>query len=119
MRSPSGPPGFNAQDWSQFDFSRWHTDGLRLESVSAAFADLAERLVNAPEWRQNFQAALPALRPLLLDEFRERGRALEAESAALAQAFQERSVRVREQAAALQDRARRAAAPVSVTPDPT
>ncbi|MGH2396560.1 MAG: hypothetical protein ACRDFW_06140, partial [bacterium] len=70
MHSRCDPPRFDQQDWSQFDFSRWHLDGVTLDAASAAFAGLSERLFNADEWRQHFQATLPALEREALSFFK-------------------------------------------------
>jgi hypothetical protein len=70
MHSRCGPPKFDQQDWSQFDFSRWHLDGVTLDAVSAAFAGLSEELFNSEEWRQHFQSTLPELEREALSFFK-------------------------------------------------
>ena len=70
MQSRCGPPKFDQQDWSRFDFSRWHLDGVTLDAAAAAFAGLSDRLFNSAEWRQHFQAALPALEREALNFFK-------------------------------------------------
>ena len=71
MRSPCGPPKFDQQDWSQFDFSRWHLDGVTLDAASAAFANLSRtgcgqrwcaRLVEGNDaWGMRVDRMLPPL----------------------------------------------------------
>src|SRR4051812_39363330 len=118
MKAKRDPLGFDPKDWGQFDFSRWHLDGLPLEGTAAAFADLVRRLFDAPEWRQNFRATLPELQAEALNLYRAHNRALEAEAVALAKDFEERTARVRRQAAALRERIQAAGAPPRVQADP-
>lgn len=112
MHRPGGPLPFDQQDWSQFDFSRWHLDGLQLDSTSAAVADLVQRLFDSAEWRQNFKGTLPALQSQVLNHFQEHTRELQADAAALLKNFEERTANVQKQIAALQERIRGAAAPL-------
>jgi hypothetical protein len=65
--SPCDPPKFDEQDWSQFDFSRWHLDGLQLDSVAQAIADLTQRLTNSPEWQDNVKATVADLQDVMLN----------------------------------------------------
>src|SRR5262245_33121556 len=90
MHGPARPPTFDPSDWAQFDFSRWHLDGLPVEAVPAAVADLAQRLFASDEWRQRFQASLPAVQRGVLDAYREHARQLEEERAATARDFDQR-----------------------------
>ena len=90
MQSPSGPPKFEQQDWSQFDFSRWHLDGVTLDAASTAFADLSEQLFNSGEWRQHFQATLPALEREALGFFKGHSQQLRDQKNAVAQDFDKR-----------------------------
>jgi hypothetical protein len=90
MDSPGSPPKFDQQDWSQFDFSRWHLDGVTLDAASAAFAGLSEQLFNSEEWRQYFQATLPALEREALSFFKGHSQQLRDEQNAVAQDFDRR-----------------------------
>ena len=90
MHSRCGPPKFDQQDWSQFDFSRWHLDGLTLDAASAAFAGLSERFFNSDEWRQQFQATLPALEREALTFFKGHSQRLRDQKNAAAQDFDKR-----------------------------
>lgn len=90
MHSRCGPPKFDQQDWSQFDFSRWHLDGVTLDAASAAFASLSERLFNSEEWRQHFQAALPALEREALSFFKGHSQQLRDQKNAIAEDFDKR-----------------------------
>ena len=90
MQSRCGPPKFDQQDWSQFDFSRWHLDGVTLDAASAAFAGLSEQLFNSEEWRQHFQATLPALEREALSFFKGHSQQLRDQKNAVAQDFDRR-----------------------------
>jgi hypothetical protein len=90
MYSRCGPPKFDQQDWSQFDFSRWHLDGVTLDAASAAFAGLSERLFNSEDWRQHFQAALPALEREALSFFKNHSQQLRDQKNAAAEDFGKR-----------------------------
>lgn len=90
MHSRCGPPKFDQQDWSQFDFSRWHLDGVTLDAASAAFAGLLERFFNSDEWRQHFQATLPALESEALSFFKGHSQQLRDQKNAIVQDFDKR-----------------------------
>ena len=90
MHSRCRPPKFDQQDWSQFDFSRWHLDGVTLDAASASFAGLSEQLFNSDEWRQHFQAALPALEREALGFFKDHSQQLRDLKNAAIQDFDKR-----------------------------
>jgi hypothetical protein len=90
MHGPTKPPTFDPRDWAQFDFSRGHLDGLPVEAMPAVVADLTQRLFGSEEWRQHFQASLPALQRGVLDAYRENVRQLEQEKTTVAREFDER-----------------------------
>ena len=90
MQSRCGPPKFDQQDWSQFDFSRWHLDGVTLDAAATAFAGLSEQLFNSEEWRQHFQATLPALEREALSFFKGHSQQLRDQKNAVAQDFDRR-----------------------------
>jgi hypothetical protein len=90
MQARCGPPKFDQQDWSQFDFSRWHLDGVTLDTASAAFAGLSEQLFNSDEWRQHFQTALPTLKREALSFFKSHSQQLRDQKNAAAQDFDKR-----------------------------
>lgn len=92
MHSRCDPPKFDQQDWNQFDFSRWHLDGVTLDAASAAFAGLSEQLFNSEEWRQHFQAALPALEREALSFFKGHSKQLRDQKNAAAEDFDQRIV---------------------------
>jgi hypothetical protein len=91
MRSQCGPPEFDEQDFSKFDFSRWNLDGLTLDSAAAAVAGLTEKLFNSEEWRQHFQATLPEFQSRTLDFFKQQVKDLQQERAATAEDFEQRA----------------------------
>jgi len=91
MRSQCGPPEFDEQDFSKFDFSRWHLDGLTLDSAAAAVAGLTEKLFNSEEWRQHFEATLPEFQSRTLDFFKQQLKDLRQERAATAEDFEQRA----------------------------
>lgn len=96
MQSRCGPPKFDQQDWSQFDFSRWHLDGVALDAAFAAFAGLSERLFKSEEWRQHFQAALPAVERAALSFLKNHSQQLREQKTAVAQDFDKRVTRAQE-----------------------
>lgn len=118
MLPPSRPPSFDPKEWSQFDFTRWHLDGLPLKDASAAIADLAQRLFNSPEWRESFQGILPTVQTGVVDLFKGRSGDLQAEAAELSTTFQERTADLRAQIAAQQEAIRRADAPPTLQASP-
>lgn len=113
-----GPPKFDQQDWSQFDFSRWHLDGVALDAASAAFAGLSERLFNSEEWREHFQAGLPEVQREALAFYQDHARQLEKEKTAVAEDFDHRITAAQERSDGFKKAADAAAAPPVVQPDP-
>jgi hypothetical protein len=111
MPAHCGPPQFHQQDWSEFDFSRWHLDGVTLEAGTAAFAGLADQLFNSEEWRSNFQATLPEIRKGALEFFKDSSQALRKEKDAVARDFDQRIGAARQRSANFQRAAERAAGP--------
>jgi len=111
MQSRCGPPIFDQQDWSQFDFSRWHLDGVTLDAASAAFADLSEQLFNSDEWRQHFQATLPALEREALSFFKGHSQQLRDLKNAAAQDFDKRIAAAQQRTEDLRKAVEAAAAP--------
>jgi hypothetical protein len=118
MPSRCGPPDFDERDWSQFDFSRWHLDGIALDATSAAVADLAERLFNSEEWREHFQARLPTLQKQVLGMYREHTRQLREEKAAVARDFDARIAAAQRRSEGFGKTTEAAASPPVVQPDP-
>jgi hypothetical protein len=91
MRSQCGPPEFDEQDFSKFDLSRWHLDGLTLDSVASAIGGLAEKLFTTDEWRTHFDATLPAFQGRTQDFFKQQLRDLQQERAETADDFEKRA----------------------------
>src|SRR5436309_16099531 len=118
MQSRCGPPKFDQQDWSQFDFSRWHFDGVTLDAASAAFAGLSERLFNSEEWRQHFQAALPALEREALSFFKDHSQQLRDQKNAVTQDFDKRITRAQERSDAFRRTVEAASAPPIIKANP-
>ena len=118
MPSRCGPPDFDVRDWSQFDFSRWHLDGIALDETSAAVADLAERLFNSEEWREHFKARLPELQKRVLGHYREHTRALEEDKAVVARDFDERIAAAQRRNEGFKKTIEAAGSPPVVPPDP-
>jgi hypothetical protein len=118
MRSPSGPPRFDQQEWKQFDFSRWHLDGITGDAMSTAVADLAERLFNSEEWRRHFKATLPDVERGVLTVYRVHARELREERATVARDFEERIAAALKRSDEFGRTMEAAAAPPIVPPDP-
>ncbi len=118
MQSRCGPPKFDQQDWSQFDFSRWHLDGVTLDAASAAFAGLSERLFNSDEWRQHFQATLPALEREALSFFKGHSQQLRDQKNAAVQDFDQRIAAAQKRSDDLRRSVEAAAAPPVVQANP-
>ena len=119
MQSRCGPPKFDQQDWSRFDFSRWHLDGVTLDAAAAAFAGLSDRLFNSAEWRQHFQAALPALEREALNFFKGHSQQLREQKSAAAQDFDTRIAAARTRSEDFQKSVEGTAAPpvIQASPD--
>jgi hypothetical protein len=118
MPSRCDPPKFDQQDWSQFDFSRWHLDGVTLDAAAAAFAGLSERLFNSAEWRQHFQATLPALEREALSFFKGHSQQLRDQKNAVAQDFDRRITTAQERSDNFRRTAEATASPPVVQASP-
>src|SRR5262245_6071178 len=118
MYSPCDPPNFDHQDWSQFDFSRWHLDGVTLDAAAAAFAGLAEGLFNSDEWRQRFQATLPEIQRQAVDFFKEHSRELREQLTGAAQDFDARIAAAQQRSDDFRKSIEVATAPPVVQPSP-
>jgi len=90
MPSRCGPPKFDEQDWSKFDFTRWHLDGLAQDAVTAAFGRLTEKFFNSDEWRENFSASLPELQGQALDFLKTHSQQLREEQKTVTQDYETR-----------------------------
>jgi hypothetical protein len=118
MQSRCGPPQFDQQDWSQFDFSRWHLDDVTLDAASAAVAGLSEQLFNSDEWRQHFQAMLPGLEKEALGFFKDHSQGLRDQKDADAQDFDKRIAAARTRSDEFRKSIEAAAAPRVVEASP-
>jgi uncharacterized protein YxjI len=118
MHSRCGPPKFDQQDWSQFDFSRWHLDGITLDAAAAAFAGLSERLFNSEEWQQHVKATLPALEREALSFFKDHSRQLRDQQNTAAEDFDKRIAAAKRRSDDFRKSVETAAAPPVVQADP-
>jgi len=118
MHSPCSPPKFDQQDWSQFDFSRWHLDGVALDAASAAFANLSEQFFNSDEWQQHFQATLPALEQAAISFFKDHSQQLRDQRNAVAEDFDKRITAAQERSDAFRRTVESASAPPVIEASP-
>ncbi len=118
MHEQCGPPKFELRDWANFDFSRWHLDGLDLDATSAALADLSQRLFASEEWQEHFRASLPALTTRAQAVYRDRARELEQEKAAAAAEFDERIAAAQRRSEDFGKMCEASGAPPVLQPDP-
>src|SRR5262245_24278748 len=118
MQEPTRPPIFDPSAWAQFDFTRWHLDGVPVEAVPAAIADLAQRLFASDEWRQRFQTSLSGVQRGVLDAYREQARQVEEAKTAAGRDFDERIAAARARSEASSTTSETAGAPPVVEPDP-
>jgi len=118
MQSRTKAPEFHQQDWSQFDFSRWHLDGITLDAAAAALAGAAERLFNSADWRDHFKSALPAVRRETLGVFKEHSRKLREQQKLVSEDFERRIVVAAERTSEFRKFVDAAAAPPVVESSP-
>ncbi len=118
MHSKCDLPNFDEHDWKQFDFTRWNLDGLTLDAASAAFAGLADRLVNSEEWQQHVQAALPQLQTHVLESYQQHSREVAEQRAATEKEFDQRIILAQESANAYRKSTEAAAAPPAIDQSP-
>src|SRR5437867_1324202 len=119
MHSRCDPPKFDQQDWGQFDFSRWHLDGVTLDAASAAFAGLSERLFNSEEWQQHFRETLPAVEGAALSFLKNHSQQLREQKTAVAQDFDKRIARAQERSDDFRSAVEAASAPPVIEADPS
>jgi hypothetical protein len=118
MHEPARPPVFDPRDWAQFDFSRWHLDGLAVEALPATVADLAQRLFTSDEWRQRVRTSLTTIQRGVLDAYREQARRLEEEKTAAGRDFDERIAAAQARSEESSKTGEAANSPPVVEPDP-
>ena len=118
MLSKCELPNFDDHDWKEFDFTRWHLDGLTLDAASAAFADLAARLSKSDEWQQHVQASLPQLQSQVLVTYQEHARELEEQRVVAEREFDLRVNAAKESAKAFRKSIEGAVAPPSIEQNP-
>jgi hypothetical protein len=116
MYSPCEPPKFVEEDFEQFDFSRWHLDGLTLNAAAETFAGLSEKLFNSEEWRQNFKSTLPEFSQRALDLFKEHSRDLQEQRKAAVDDFNNRATAAEQRSDAFRKSMEAATAPAVIEP---
>jgi hypothetical protein len=116
MYSPCEPPKFVAEDFDEFDFSRWHLDGLNLDPAGAMVAGLAEKLFNSEEWRQNFKSTLPEFSQRALDLFKEHAKDLQEQRKAAVDDFNNRATAAEQRSDAFRKSIDAANAPAVIEP---
>lgn len=118
MLSKCELPNFDDHDWKQFDFTRWHLDGLTLDAASATFAGIVDRLSKSAEWQQHVQASLPQLQTHVLASYEEHARELEEQRSVAEKEFDDRIVAAQNTAKAFRKSTEAAAAPPSIEQSP-
>jgi hypothetical protein len=116
MQSPCDPPKFVEEDWSKFDFSRWHLDGVKLGPAAAVVAEIAERLFNSEEWRQNFQITLPEFQQRALDLFKDHSKDLREQRTAVVEDFRNRTAAAQQRSEAFRKSVEASSSPAVVEP---
>jgi hypothetical protein len=120
MSSPCDPPRFDEQDWSQFDFSRWHLDGLTTgDAAATALGELAQQFFGTPEWRQHFAATAPEIQGVARGFYQNHLAELREEKAVLQRDFTERVAVAEERAGDYRRTLATSAEPPPVDPDPS
>src|SRR5688500_10115478 len=116
MHSPCDPPEFVEEDWSKFDFSRWHLDGVKLGAAAAVVAEISERLFNSEEWGQNFQTTLPEFRQQAIDLFKDHSKDLREQRTAVVEDFKNRSTAAQQRSEAFRKSVEASSSPPVVEP---
>lgn len=111
-------PKFDERDWSQFDFTRWHLDGIKVDHAPAVIADLAQRLLVSEEWQHQFQAILPDVKEQVRAGLERELHDLIAERETAVKEFEARTRQIDQQQVAIREAIRRASAPPPVAADP-
>jgi hypothetical protein len=112
MRSPCDPPKFDEKDWSQFDFSRWHAEGVSGEEMDKTLTDLATQFFQSPEWSEKFRAGLPELKTQVRGAYEAELRALGQERQSAEKEFDERIKAAEKRAESSRQSGESAAGPV-------
>jgi len=113
-----GPPKFDEQDFSQFDFTRWNLDGIKVDDVSGVLSGLAQRLFAAPEWRENFQASLPQVQAQIVAFYQEHAQQMEVQKKEIAKDYDARIAAAGDNSIALRAAFDSAGNPPTVAADP-
>lgn len=106
------------QDWSNFDFSRWNLEGLKLDTQSATLAGWLRDVTLSPQGPQKFAAGLSAVKSAALQGLQEQAKVIQGRIAAIDGELTARLAATRNQISAIEENIRIAAVPVVTTPDP-
>ena len=106
------------QDWSNFDFTRWNLDGLKLNTESATLATWLRDVRLSPQGPQKFAAGVTAIRGAALQSLQEQAKVIQGRLPALDGELKSRLTATRSQISALEENVRIAAVPAFTTPDP-
>lgn len=111
MRSPCDPPVFDENDWSQFDFSRWHADGVPEDEAGQVIADLATQFFQSEEWSTHFKATLPEVKDTVRTAYQAEVQDLRQERQEAERDFKQRLSTAEERARAVMSAAQASASP--------
>jgi hypothetical protein len=106
------------QDWSNFDFTRWNLEGLKLDTQPATLAGWVRDVTLSPQGPQKFAAGLTAVKSAVMQSLQEQTKAIQGRLSAIDGELTKRVTATRSQISSIEENIRIAAVPSVATPDP-
>src|ERR1700686_1210749 len=106
------------QDWSNFDFTRWNLEGLKLDAQPATLAAWVRDVTLSPQGPQKFAAGLTAVKSVALQSLQEQAKVVQGRLSAIDGELTARLAATRSQISAIEENIRIAAGSAVTTPDP-
>jgi 5-hydroxyisourate hydrolase-like protein (transthyretin family) len=105
------------QDWTQYDFTRWNLEGLKLDPQPAALAAWVRDVTLSAQGSQTFAAGLAKVTSGALQDLQDQATVMEGRISAADSELKARQGVVQKQIAVFEEHIRVASAPVVPTPD--
>jgi hypothetical protein len=107
-----------SQDWSQYDFTHWNLEGLKLDAQPAALAGWVRDVTLSAQGSQAFAAGLSKVTAGALQDLQDQATSIQARISAADDELKTRQAIVQKQISALEENVRVASAPLIPSPDP-
>jgi hypothetical protein len=107
-----------SQDWSQYDFTRWNLEGLKLDAQPAALAGWVRDVTLSDQSVQAFVSGLGKVAAGALQDLQDQVKNIQARLSSAETELKTRLAIAEQEIVALEENVRMASAPVQPDPDP-